>query len=52
MSWPSSTVIDPGSSPWKAGETKEEPMDYVSDPKKLEELLRVNDPESPDLYKP
>lgn len=52
VSWPSSTVIDPGSSPWKARKTKEGPVDYASDPQKLEELLRLSDPDLPDLYKP
>ena len=51
VSWLSNPVIDPDLSPWKAGETKEEPMDCVSDSKKLEELLTVNDLESPDVYK-
>ena len=52
LSWPSSTVIDPGSSPWKAGTPKSEPMDYASDPQKAEDLLRANDPDSPLFYKP
>lgn len=29
VSWPSSTVIDPGSSPWGAGKAKEETVDYA-----------------------
>ncbi|KAF6225485.1 hypothetical protein HO133_009485 [Letharia lupina] len=51
-SLPSSTVIHPSSPPWKAGKTKQEPVDYASDPQKLEELLRLNEPDSSDLYKP
>ncbi|CAD6581792.1 MAG: hypothetical protein ASARMPREDX12_000668 [Alectoria sarmentosa] len=52
LSWPSSTIIDPDSSPWKSEKTEEEPVDYASDPQKLEELLRFNDPDRPELYKP
>lgn len=52
VSWPSSTVIDPGSSPWKVEKTKEKPFDSVSDPQKLEGLLRDNETDSPDFYKP
>ena len=52
MSWPSSTVIDPGSSPWKAEKTKEEIVDYGSDPQKLEELLRIHETDSPEIHKP
>ncbi len=52
VSWHSSTVIDPDSSPWKAGKTKEEPVDYVSNPRKPEGLLRFHDPEAPDLHSP
>lgn len=52
VSWPSSTVIDPGSSPWRVGTTKEEPADPASDPQKLEELFRISDSESHDLVKP
>ena len=51
LSWPSSTIIDPDSSPWKVGKTKDEPVVYASDPQKFEELLRLNDPDCPDLYK-
>lgn len=52
VSWPSSTVIDPGSSPWKAEKTKEEIVDYGSDSQKLEELLRVHETDSPKIHKP
>ena len=52
VSWPSSTVIDPGTWPWKARKTGQEPVDYASDPQKLEELFRLNESDSPDLYKP
>lgn len=52
ISRPSSTVIDPGTSPWKAAKTEQEPVDYASDPQKLEELLRLRDADSPDLYNP
>ena len=52
VSWPSSTVIDPGSSPWKAGKTEEEPVGYVSNPQKLEGPLRVYDLEAPDSHSP
>lgn len=52
VSWPSSTVIDPGSSPGKPRRTEHETVDYASDPQKLEELLRVNDGNSPNVYKP
>ena len=52
VSWPSSTVIDPGSSPWMVEQTREKPFDYVSDPQKVEELLRDNETDSPDFYKP
>ena len=52
VSWPSSTVTDPSSLPWKAGKTEGDPLDYGSESQKLEELLRLNDPNSPDLYKP
>lgn len=45
--WPSSTVIDPGSSPWKLEKTKEKPFDYASDSQKLEELLQDNETDSP-----
>lgn len=50
VSWPSGTVIDPGSSPWKEGKTKEATVDIVSDPQKLGNLLRLNDPNSPEFY--
>lgn len=55
VSWPSSTVINSGALralPWKARKTEQEPVDYASDPQKLEELFRLNDSDSPDLYKP
>lgn len=52
VSWPSKTVIDPGSSPWKAGKTNKEVLDYASDPEKPEELLRLNNPDSADFSKP
>lgn len=51
VSWPSSTVIDPGSSPWKAEKTNEEIVDYGSDPQKLEELLRIHETDSPENSK-
>ena len=50
--WPSTTVIDPGSLLWKAGKTKGDPVDDGSDTQNTEELLRLNHPDSPDLYKP
>ena len=52
VSWPSSTVIDPGSSPWKTEKTEQGPLDYVSDRQKIDELLRFNGSNSPDLYEP
>lgn len=55
VSWPLNPVIDPGSSPWEAGKSKEEFVefvDYGSDRRKLEELLQTDDPDAPNLYKP
>ena len=52
VSWPLNPVIDPGSSPWEAGKSKEEFVDYGSDHRKLEELLQTDDPDAPNLYKP
>ena len=55
VSWPLNSVIDPGSSPWEAGKSKEEFVefvDYGSDRRKLEELLQTDDPDAPNLYKP
>lgn len=52
VSWPSSTVIDPGSSPWKTEKTEQEPLDYVSDRQKIDELLRFDGSNSPDFYEP
>ena len=45
VSWPSSTVIDPGSSPWKVGTTKVRVAEDGSGPQYLDDLLRLNDPE-------
>ena len=52
VSWPLNPVIDPGSSPWEVGKSKEEFVDYGSDHRKLEELLQTDDPDAPNLYKP
>lgn len=52
VSWPLNPVIDPGSSPWEAGKSKEEFVDYGSDHRKLEELLQTDDPDALNLYKP
>ena len=51
VSWPLNPVIDPGSSPWEAGKSKEEFVHYGSDHQKLEELLQTDDPDAP-VYKP
>lgn len=53
LTWPSGTAIDSGPSPpWKAGRTKDEPFSDISDPRKLEELLQFDEPDSPSLYRP
>lgn len=52
VSWPLRPFIDPGSSPWEARKSKEDFVDYASDPQKLEELFQKDDPDSPNLYKP
>lgn len=45
VSWPSNVVIDPGSSPGKAGQSKLEPVDYDDGPQSLENLY------SPDVHR-
>lgn len=52
VSWPSSAVIDPGSSPGKLGKLKEEFVEYGTDPHELEELFQTGDPDRPNLFKP
>lgn len=52
VSWPSSAVIDPGSSPGRLGKIKEEFVEYGADPHELEELFQTGDPDRPNLYKP
>ena len=47
VSWPPPTaVIDPGSSPGKAGQSEVEPVDYDAEPQSLDYLS------SPDVYRP
>ena len=50
--WPSSAVIDPGSSTGKSEKVEEEFVDYDTDAQKLEELLQIGDPDPHNLYKP
>ena len=47
--WPSGTVIDPGTSPWKAKKLKEEGVDFASDAEQREGLLYLGDQ---DMYEP
>ena len=51
VSWPSIAVIDPGSSPGKAGQNKWESVDYDAGPENFEELAQT-DLYSPKLYRP
>ena len=52
VSWPSSAVIDPGSSPGKVGKIKEEFVDYAADQQDTDELLQRDDLYSLDLRRP
>ena len=40
--WPSSAVIDPGSSPGEAGKLRKESVDYGADPPDVEELSQTD----------
>ena len=52
VSWPTNAVIDPGSSPGKAGQNKWETVDYDAGPENFEELVQTDDDFSPKLYRP
>ena len=43
VSWPPNAVIDPGSSPGKAGQSKCEPVDYAAGPQSFEELAQTDE---------
>ncbi len=50
VSWPSGTVIDPGTSPWKTKNGKEGSVDSLpNDTIKIRELLHTDDTDSPEL---
>ena len=51
-SGPPIAVIDPGSSPGKAGQSKMEAVDYDTEPQNFEELVGTDDLYSPNLCRP
>ena len=51
--WPSGNVIDTGTSLWKEEKMKETPMvEYDPDYHKFEDIVALNHPDAPHLYKP